>query len=200
MKRITFLFFLCFAFGCNSNIGSSEYLETQKMLIENKKDIFKIVENSSPEVKSQMMNYLTLCINNNEIDYLEKSGKNRRHMEEFMKTVRFFVAKVEEAKSFQPDEQQIAIYYELKSRLERDKSYVNRYIINSEGIGNQTDNQRRRLYKIMLANDMPGYLEATMVTEKEFDKNIPFLVKNWERLSNEIKMYYDSKDMLRNAN
>lgn len=197
MKLTTILFFLCFTFGCNSSSGSSEYVETQKMLTENKKDIFKIVENSSPEVKSQMMNYLTLCINNNEADYLKKSGKGRGYMQEFMKTVRFFVSKIEEAKSFQPDEQQMAAYYELKSRLERDKTYINRYILNREGIGNQTDNQRRRMYKIMLANDLPGYQEATMVTEKEFDKNIPFLVKNWERLSNEIKIYYDSKDMMR---
>ena len=114
-----------------------------------------------------------------------------------MKTIDFFISKIEEARNFVPDESQIALYNDLKARIEEDAEVLNRYMNDTEVNFNQTDRQRIRLYGEIRDKNMEEFLAGTVITEKEFEKNFRFLTANWSDLSNEMKAYYELRDLSR---
>jgi len=190
LSNLIFAFLICVS--CNSE---SEYNQIQQLVKENKEDIFKLIDNAAPEVKKTMTEYLNSCIKNTEKEFLSSTGKGKRHLKEFGKTIRFFVSKIEDARKFQPNQNQNDLYNELKAYLEENQNYIVKYIKDNKFDSNTTDRQRRRTFDLILKNDIHEFQKHLVITEEEFNENIKFLVVNWEDILYEIQLYYGLKDL-----
>ncbi len=196
MKYLTFSIVLLLIFSCANNgstqPNSKEYDRAKQLVIQNQENIFKIVANSRPEIKDRMTYFLNLCLENNEQGWLKKSGKDKTFLAEFFKMVDFFVGKIEKAKSFKPDDNQIALYNKLKEQIEKDRKIINGYINAKEMVkNNNTDIQRIRMYEQIMNNDIESYLSNNILTKEEFDKNFQFLTENWKKLIEELRPHFD---------
>jgi len=194
----TFLIITCISISCGnieSNKLSSDYQRAQELIKANKEDIFKIFENSTPEVKRKSAEFVNLCLNNNEEDFLKKSRKGKTYLRKVLNNIDFFVAKINEAKAFNPTQEQIDLYNEFRGFLQAERNVVNKYINDDNPNFNQTDKQRIRTYRTILNNDFDGYRNKIIVTEKEFEKNFRFLVANWDKLAMEMHFHYNAADL-----
>jgi len=195
-----FLFIICISCGNpKQNKLSKDYLEAQDLIKTHKSDIFKIFENSTPEVKRKSAEFVNLCLNNTEEDFLKKSGKGKTYLRKVINNINFFVDKINEAKAFKPNSEQLELYNKFKGLLEEHREVVNKYINDRNPNFNQTDKQRIRMYSIILYNDFDGYRNNVLVTEREFEKNFRFLVTNWDDLAMQMYMHYGPELINENA-
>jgi hypothetical protein len=170
--------------------SSKEYLNAQALIRANKADIFKIFDNSTPEVKRISIEFVNLCLNNTEEEFIKKSGKGKDHVRKVINNINFFVDKINEAKAFHPNTEQIRLYNKLKELLQTNNELVNKYLNDNNPNFTQADKQRIRVYKDVLNHDFDGYRNKVIITEKEFEHNFKFITSNWENLKLEMQFYY----------
>lgn len=175
----------------NSNTNSSsKYLKAQEQVKTHRQDMLKMFENSTPEVKRESQEFVNLVFHNTEEAFLQKSGKGKTYLRKVINSIDFFVSKIEDAKAFVPNQDQINLYNKFKGFLQSESKVVNQYINDNNPKFNHTDKQRIRMYSVILNSDFDAYRNSVIVTEAEFEKNFRFLVANWDQLSLEMHMHY----------
>lgn len=171
-----------------------KYKATQDLIKNNHKDILSVVANSQPAVKNKMTNYLEICLEENDgTGWLARTGKPQFHLTKFMETVDFFMVKINDAKAFKPNAEQVEKYNQLKSLIIKDKATIEKYINDRSSNLNHTDLSRQRMYRDILNSDFEQYRSNNIVTEKEFEKNFTFLIEKWESLANDLRLHYAMK-------
>lgn len=188
---LSFFIILCISCGqSRQNELSSDYLRAQELIRKHKIDMFKIFENSTPEVREKSKEFVNMCLNNTEEEFLKKSGKGKVYMRKVINNIDFFVDKINEAQAFNPTSEQVKLYNKFRGLLQADREVVNKYINDNNPNFNQTDKQRIRMYRNILRNDFNAYRNSVIITEAEFEKNFRFLVSNWDELAMQMHLHY----------
>jgi ribosome-binding ATPase YchF (GTP1/OBG family) len=157
----------------------SQYNEMKERVIRHSAKLEMMLE-QLPGNYAQQMDKSIQSIKNNDLEgFLTENRMSEQNLMLFFQSVDGVCTKIEMAEQFTPNEEQRAMYAELRGKVQESREIVQKFI---SANANTTDPNQLALkltLEKILKYDVDGFLANTLTSSAEFDKNLGETNDKW---------------------